>query len=115
LSYLYCEQHGREHEAGIAARKNDYLREDETMLVVRGTLISDPWHCDSCNVQLKKGMTAILVSAFPGHCSDQLHCYDFGYERQYFAMTSGDTATAYGAEWPDDSIRKRTDASSKRG
>ena len=105
MPYLYCEQHGREHEAGIAARKDDYLRLDETVLVVRETLISDPWVCDSCNEILNKGMTAILVCAFPSHCRDQLRDYDFGYERQFFAITSGCSVIAYGAEWPDDSIR----------
>jgi hypothetical protein len=107
MPYLYCEKHGHEREAGIIERQEVYREADETVLVVSGTLISGPWLCDRCNAQLRKADTAYLVSAFPSHCRDDLHDYDFGYERQYFAMTADDRATAYGADWPDDSIRNR--------
>ncbi len=107
MPYLYCEKHGREREAGIIKREDEYRRADETVLVASGTLISDRWQCDRCNAPLRKGDAAWLVSAFPSHCRDDLHDYDFGYELQYFAMTGSDAATAYGAEWPDDSISKR--------
>ena len=107
MPYLYCEKHGREREAGIIEQQDEYREAAENMLVAGGTLVSGPWLCDSCNAQLRKGDTAVLVSAFPSHCRDDLYGYDFGYERQYFAMKASDTATAYGAEWPDDSIRRR--------
>ena len=107
MPYLYCEKHGREREAGIIERQNLYREADETVLVASGTLVSGPWLCDTCMAQLKAGTAAVLVSAFPSHCRDDLYDYDFGYERQYFAITDDDRATAYGADWPDDSIRKR--------
>lgn len=107
MPYLYCETHGREREAGIIERQEAYRQADENVLVVSGKLTTGPWQCDSCNGQLRKGSTAMLVSAFPSHFRDDLYNYDFGYERQYFAMNGSDTATAYGAEWPDDSITQR--------
>ena len=66
-----------------------------------------PGYATGCDAQLRKGDQAMLVSAFPGHCRDDLYDYDFGYERQYFAMNRSDKATAYGADWPDDSISNR--------
>jgi hypothetical protein len=74
--------------------------------VASGTLVSGPWHCDSRNAA-QEGDPVTLVSAFPSHCRDDLYNYDFGYERQYFAMKGSDTATTYGAKWPDDSVGRR--------
>ncbi len=53
------------------------------------------------------GQTASLFSAFPVWVAEGLIDYDFGYEREYFAMGRADTAAVYGADWPDDSIRRR--------
>lgn len=111
MPYLYCEKHGCEREARIIEQQHMYRQADETVLVAIGTLVSGPWHCDSCNARLRPGNTAMLVSAFPSHCRDDLYDYDFGYERQYFAMTESGKATAYGAPWPDGSIRNRRTAS----
>jgi hypothetical protein len=107
---LYCEQHGREQESRTIARQDDFRHADESVLIVSGTLTGGPWLCDRCNADLGKGDRAVLLSAFPSHCRDELFDYDFGYERQYFAMTGSDTAAAYGADWPDDSIRRRGNA-----
>ncbi len=107
MPQLYCEQHGQEREADTIEHQDELRQEGETVLVISGTLATGPWLCDRCNAPLGKGDRATLVSAFPSHCRDDLHGYDFGYERQYFAMTANDQATAYGADWPDDSIRKR--------
>lgn len=104
---LYCKKHGQEHETQCIEHQEEYRQLDEIVLIAKGTLISGPWLCDHCNAKLNRGQVAALVSAFPSHCRDDLYEYDFGYERQYFAMEPGDTATAYGAEWPDDSIRRR--------
>jgi hypothetical protein len=108
MPYLYCEKDGREHERSSVEQKAVYRQADESVLIVKGRLISGPWRCDKCNAHLKQGDSATLVSAFPSHCRDQLYDYDFGYERQYFAMKPSDTATVYGSEWPDDSIRDRS-------
>ena len=107
MPYLYCEKHGREHEAGIIERQAEHRHNDEIVLIVSGRLTSGPWRCDRCSAQLRKGNRAVLLSAFPGHCREELYGYDFGYERQYFAMNRSDKATAYGADWPDDSIITR--------
>jgi hypothetical protein len=104
---LYCDRDGRSEEARTIERQETYRDADECVLVVHGTLVSGPWLCDRCNAQLTEGDRAWLVSAFPSHCRDELHGYDFGYERQYFAMTADDRATDYGAAWPDDTIRVR--------
>jgi hypothetical protein len=104
---LYCKNHGREREAGVVEQRDVYRRAGETLLVVTGTLISGPWYCDRCNLRLQPGNLAVLVSAFPSHYCDELCNYDFGYERQYFAMIGGDKAAAYGAGSPDGAIRSR--------
>lgn len=107
MPYLYCDKHGHEREADIIKGQGKYRQADEIVLVVSGTLIGGLWQCDSCNASLRRGNRATLVSAFPSHCRDDLCDYDFAYERQYLAMKGTDTATAYGADWPDDSIRNR--------
>jgi hypothetical protein len=107
MSYLYCDKHGREREAGIVEQQDAYRQAGEMVLVVSGTLATGPWQCDGCNATLGKGKRATLVSAFPSPCRHELYDYDFAYELGYFAMTRNDTATAYGAPWPDDSIRNR--------
>jgi hypothetical protein len=107
MPYLYCEAHGRSREEEIAYCQEEYRQAVESLLVVSGRLISGPWRCDQCNAELRKGMAATLVSCFPGHWHDTLFDYDFGNERQYFAMSKADTARVYGAPWPDDSIRNR--------
>ncbi len=107
---LYCEEHGREDDARIIGRQEHYRQEDESVLVVRGKLISGPWCCDRCNATLRKGAIAWLFSAYPRWIAEGLTDYDFGQERQYFAMGKYDKATVYGADWPDDSIRHRRPA-----
>jgi hypothetical protein len=104
---LYCQQHGQEQEAAALASQDAYRQEGESVLVVSGTLIGGLWQCDRCNATLRKGDRATLVSAFPSHSRPDLYGYDLGYELEYFAMTKSDTATAYGAPWPDDSISRR--------
>jgi hypothetical protein len=110
MPHLYCDRHGQERKAAIVMQQNEYQREGETVLVVHGRLISGPWLCDRCNDELRKGDPAYLISAFPAHCHEDLYEYDFGYERAYFAMKKSDQATAYGAPWPDDSLRNRRKA-----
>ena len=53
MPYLFCETHGREHEAGAAGREEAYRKEGETVLTMRGTLISGPWQCDrgTCGIR----------------------------------------------------------------
>jgi hypothetical protein len=107
MPYLYCAAHGSEQEADLAARRDTYRRAGESVLVVAGTLTGGPFPCDRCHAGLGPGDAAWLVSAFPARLHDALRDYDFGYERQYFAMARTDAATVYGVAWPDDSIRNR--------
>jgi len=104
---LLCETHGREEEADTICDQDKYRDAGECVLVVSGTLISGPWLCDRCNAEMAVGKTAYLFSAFPVWVAEGLVDYDFGYECAYFAMGKTDTATVYGADWPDDSIRRR--------
>jgi hypothetical protein len=104
---LYCETHGREEEAETIAHQEVYRQAGETVLVVGGRLTRGPFLCDRCNQELAAGQPAWLISALPGWVAEGLTDYDFGYERAYCAMAKTDTATAYGADWPDDSIRNR--------
>ena len=97
---LYCEEHGREQEARTIAAPGRIPAGDESVLVASGTLISGPWLCDRCNANARVWRYRLSGFAFPSHCRDDLYDYDFGYERQYFAMTGSDKATAYGADWP---------------
>ena len=104
---LLCEKHGREEEAETVRDQERHREADECILVVRGKLISGAWNCDRCNRELRAGATAYLRTGLPRWVAEGLIDYDFGYEREYFAMGKADTATVYGADWPDDSIRKR--------
>ena len=101
MPYLFCETHGREHEAGAAGREEAYRKEGETVLTMRGTLISGPWQCDrgTCGAPLRKGMRAYLASAFPAWIADQLEDYDFAYEQRYFAIKQAE-GKLYGAKCP---------------
>jgi len=107
MPFLFCETHGRMHEAEHRSNQETLQQEGESVLIVSGKLISEPRCCDSCNVELMPGDTAYLLSALPGHVTEGLTDYDFGYERAYFAMGEQDIATVYGAPWPDDSISNR--------
>lgn len=107
MPWLYCEPHGKEQEAASRSHAEEYREEGESVLVVKGRLNSGPWRCDRCNAELAPGTPAWLFSALPGRIVEELTDYDFGYEREYFAMTKADTAMVIGADWPDDSIRHR--------
>jgi hypothetical protein len=111
MPYLYCKEDGLRHEANSAAHQEEYREIGESVLIVKGRLISGPWRCDSCNAVLKKGDLAHFHAAYPADCRDYLYDYDFAYEQEYFAMKRSDKAVVYGAPWPDDSISNRRLAS----
>jgi hypothetical protein len=64
MPYLFCAEHGKEHEATSQAEQENYRLLGETVLIVKGRLISGPWRCDRCGTRLKKGNPACLVTAF---------------------------------------------------
>jgi hypothetical protein len=96
---LYCEEHGREHESRCQEEQDNYRLLGETVLMVSGTLISGPWNCDRCNVRMKKGSRAWLMTAFLRCFAENLDGYDYACERQYLSMMNAE-ARVYGAEPP---------------
>lgn len=99
MPYLYCAKHGKEYESRTAGREEFYRREGETILIMRGKLISGPWRCDQCYVVLPKRRIACLVRAFSSWFRGGMEIYDFSYERGFFD-TEQVEAKVYGAEWP---------------
>ena len=97
---LYCETHGREHEALHREEEHRYRDAGETVLIVSGRLTSGPYHCDRCNALLNRGDAATLLTAFPRWIAESMHDYDFGYERRYFVMRGEERVAAYGAASP---------------
>lgn len=96
---LYCEAHGRDHEAATVENQELYRQEGETVLIVRGRLRSGPWLCDKCNALLSKGRRATFTVAYPLHITETVQEYDFAYEQRYFDMENAELAV-YGAAWP---------------
>jgi hypothetical protein len=99
MPYLFCKQHGKEHVARSKEEQDNYRLLGETVLIVRGTLISGPWRCDRCNAPLKRRQKAWLVTAFPRHFAEDLEAYDYAYERQYFRIDKAEVKV-YGADPP---------------
>src|SRR5208337_646927 len=97
MPYLFCQEHGRQHEAICEAEQDNYRLLGETVLIVTGPLKGGPFHCDRCNVRLKKGQPAWLMTPFPRHITEDLAAYDYRYERGYFPLERV-KARLYGAE-----------------
>jgi hypothetical protein len=100
MPYLFCDTHGQEHEKSCRDSQEEYRMLGETVVMVRGRLISGPWQCDCCGTRLDRGNSASLITAFPSHFADELASYDYGNERQYFQVESA-TVKLYGAIPPD--------------
>jgi hypothetical protein len=100
MAWLLCATHGRECESGVKSRQENIRREGESVLIVKGKLISGPWRCDDCNAVLKKGATAYLYAPYPRYITEAMDEYDFAMERDYFALGQGDALTLYGTPWP---------------
>ena len=83
----------------MPARQEEYRREGESVLIVRGRLRTGPWLCDRCNATLDSGSAAWLASFLPAWITGQTEAYEFEYERAYFAMNEA-TVAVYGAAWP---------------
>ena len=100
MPYLFCAAHGQGHENRAIAQQEEYRQQGESVLIVHGALRSGPWQCDTCNVALKRGDDAMLMTAFPQHFTEGMNGYDFGPEKRYFDMKRAQ-AVVYGVPWPD--------------
>jgi hypothetical protein len=100
MPILYCDRHGKEHEARVIERWKFYRDEGESVLIVTGRLTTGPWLCDRCNATLRRGRRAYLISAFTRYWTEGMDEYDFTYERGYFAMKGEERVAVYGAAWP---------------
>jgi hypothetical protein len=96
---LYCAECGKQEHAKSVQNRERYQQEGETVLIVTGKLISGPWMCDRCNGGIAVGKQAFLVRAFPKWMIEELHVYDYVYEREYFATEEIEVMT-YGVDWP---------------
>jgi hypothetical protein len=99
MPYLFCAAHGREHENRTIEQQEEYRQQGESVLIVHGTLKTGPWHCDTCNVTLTRGDTALLMAAFPRHFTAGMDGYGFSAEKRYFDMKHAEFAV-YGVQWP---------------
>ena len=104
MAKLYCEKHGRRYEAAIVEGQAAIREDGESVLVVKGKLISGPWRCDHCNAVLRKGKTAYLGEAFPASMTGRMDAYGFEMEREYFALRGDDRLRLYGTPWPGGTI-----------
>ncbi len=96
MPYLYCAKHGQQHAANAIEQQELYREEGEAVLIFKAPLKSGAWVCDRCNVPLRKGDIAYLVTAFSQDFADELATYRFEYERRYFVMEKAE-ARVYGA------------------
>lgn len=87
------------HESRCQEDQENYRWFGETVLIVRGRLISGGWQCDKCNAPLNRGHKAWLMTAFPRSMNAGMGDYDFAHEKRYFNMKRAEVAV-YGAEWP---------------
>jgi hypothetical protein len=99
MAYLFCEEHGREHVAAAQADQDYYQFLGETIVIASGAIKSPSWRCHRCNLRLRRGMSAYLVTAFPRCYAQNLDRYDYRTEQEYFRLETLD-ATVYGAEPP---------------
>jgi hypothetical protein len=63
MPYLFCEEHGPEHEI-TAQEEQDYLRFlGETIVIVSGPLKSPSWRCTRCHARLRRGCLTAKCAA----------------------------------------------------
>ena len=99
-SYLLCPEHGREQETRCVEEQENYRRFGEAVLIVAGPLRSPSHRCRICNVRLRRGQQAHVVTAFPRPTPEDLGRYDYAAEREYLVLEHAE-ARLYGAGTPD--------------
>lgn len=63
MPHLFCQEHGREHEARSLEEQVNYGRFGEAVLIVTGPLKSPSHRCRGCHVRLRRGQRGYLVTA----------------------------------------------------
>jgi hypothetical protein len=105
MPYLFCQEHGREQEAKCEEEQESFLWLGETVLIVSGPLKSPSWRCASCNVRLRRGQRAWMVTAFARPSPEDLGRYDYATEREYFNIEHAE-ARWYGTASPPSAQRQ---------
>ena len=96
MPHLFCQEHGRDHEARCIEEQENYRRFGEAVLIVTGPVRSPSQRCRSCNMRLRRGQRAYLVTAFPRLTPEDLAGYDYAREDEYLILEQAE-ATLYGA------------------
>ena len=96
---LFCQEHGREHEARCIEEQENFRRFGEAVLIVSGPLKSPSHRCRSCNMRLRRGQRGYLVTAFPRFSAEDLGGYDYATEREYLILEHAE-ARLYGGAAP---------------
>lgn len=99
MPHLFCQEHGREHEARCIEEQENYRRFGEAVLIVTGPVSSPSHRCRSCNMRLRRGQRGYVVTAFPRLTPEDLGGYDYAAEREYLILEKAE-AKVYGADWP---------------
>ena len=80
MPHLLCQEHGREQEARCIEEQQNYQRFGEAVLIVSGPLKSPSHRCRICDVRLRRGQRAWLITAFPRFFPGDLDRYDYANE-----------------------------------
>jgi hypothetical protein len=96
MPHLFCQEHGREHEARCIEEQENYRQFGEAVLIVTGPVRSPSQRCRSCNMRLRRGQPAYLVTAFPRPMPEDLGGYDYAAKRDYLILEHAE-ARLYGA------------------
>jgi hypothetical protein len=102
MPHLFCDEHGREHEARCIEEQENYRRFGEAVLIVVGPLKSPSHRCQACHARLRRGQRGYLVTAFPRPSPEDLARYDYAAEREYLVLEHAE-ARLYGAPPPSSS------------
>jgi hypothetical protein len=99
MPHLFCDEHGREHEARCIEEQENYRRFGEAVLIVSGPLKSPSHRCHTCHIRLRRGQRGYLVTAIPRYLPEELARYDDAAERDYLVLEHAE-ARLYGADLP---------------
>jgi hypothetical protein len=93
---LFCEEHGREHEARCREEQENYRRFGEAVLIVAGPVKSPSHRCRACNLRLRRGQRGYVATAIPRYSAEAMARYDYAAEREYLVLEHAEVRL-YGA------------------